>query len=136
MKTVSLRVVVVRRLAVALVVMVVLVVLVRVGRSLQVLVRVHVMMAALLLPRRHHVHHVTHGVHVAVRNGAGVVRKCSLQPLRRHETQRLTTFHPVFSVFSAGSLVQHADGGLESTHGQQHDKRLHKSTSKEQIKAT
>lgn len=61
--------------AVALVVMVVTVVLVRVWRGLQVLVwmRVHVMVGALLLPRRHHLHHVAHGVHVAVGDGAGMV---------------------------------------------------------------
>lgn len=77
-------------LAVALAVVVVVVVtlavvLVGVGRSLQVLVlvRVHVVVVgggggAGLLPRRHHLHHVTHGVHVAVGDGARVVRQRGL----------------------------------------------------------
>lgn len=71
---VSLRVVV-PALPGALAVVVVAVVLVRVGWSLQVLVwvRVHVVVAALLLPRGHHLHHVAHGVHVAVGDGTRVV---------------------------------------------------------------
>ncbi len=96
MGIVSLRVVV-STLAVALAVVVMAVVLVRVGRGLQVLVRVwvHVMVGALLLPRWHHLHHVAHGVHVAVGDGTRVVWKCSLQPLSRqngHRTQCFTSF--------------------------------------------
>lgn len=97
MGVVSLRVMV-STLAVALaVVVVVAVVLVGVGRCLQVLVRVwvHVMVGALVLPRWHHLHHVAHGVHVAVCDGTRMVWKCSLQPLIRqngNRTQRLTSF--------------------------------------------
>lgn len=82
---VSLRVVVCG-LPVALVVVVMAVVLVRMGRSLQVLVRVrvHVMVVALLLPRWHHLHHVAHGVHVPVGDGSRVVWKCCLQSLGKH----------------------------------------------------
>lgn len=91
MGVVSLRVVV-PALPGPLVVVVVAVVLVRVRRGLQVLVRVrvHVMVASLLLSRRHHLHHVAHGVHVAVGDGAGVVRERGLQPLGgQNQTQRL-----------------------------------------------
>lgn len=90
--------VVVSTLPVALTVVVMAVVLVRMGRGLQVLVRVrvHVMVGPLLLPRWHHLHHVAHGVHVAVSDGTGVVWKCSLEPLNRqdgHQTQCLTSFY-------------------------------------------
>lgn len=90
MGVVSLRVVV-PALPGALIVVVVSVVLVRVGGGLQVLVRVrvHVVVAALLLSRRHHLHHVAHGVHVAVGDGARVVRKCGLQPLGGQKRTRL-----------------------------------------------
>lgn len=91
MGVVSLRVVV-PALPGPLVVVVVAVVLVRVRRGLQVLVRVrvHVVVASLLLSRRHHLHHVAHGVHVAVGDGAGVVRERGLQPLGgQNQTRRL-----------------------------------------------
>lgn len=90
MGVVSLRVVV-PALPGPLTVVVVAVVLVCVRGGLQVLVRVrvHVMVAALLLPRRHHLHHVAHGVHVAVGDGARVVRECGLQPLGRQNQRRV-----------------------------------------------
>lgn len=92
MRVVSLWVVVCA-LPVALAVVVVSVVLVRVGRCLEVLVRVrvHVMMVALLLPCWHHLHHVAHGVHVAVGDGTRVVGEGSFQPLRgeKRYTQHL-----------------------------------------------
>lgn len=94
MGVVSLRVVV-PTLPVALAVVVMDMVLIRVGRGLQVLVRmwVHVMVGALLLPWWHHLHHVAHGVHVAIGDGTRVVWKCCLQSLRRQNGQQNKMFN-------------------------------------------
>lgn len=54
---------------------------VSVGWALHVLVRVRVqvMVTGLILPRWHHLHHMTHGVHAAIRHAPWMVGKGSFQ---------------------------------------------------------